>query len=100
MRNIQTLAINLQAGSRVKIINSLVEELGTHIIYHLEDLNDYSYLKSFENVLISKENKDKFRKRNTYTNGFVKALSGELIIKNSTVRDSMSHNGMIVINDK
>ena len=45
---------DLPTHNEVKIVNSLIEELGTHMFYHLEDIPSHSYLTAFKSSLISK----------------------------------------------
>ena len=73
------------------ISNCEITEIGNHIMYHLEDLPVKSFLKEFEEVMISVQDKDRALRNNTdVPNGLVKALGGNLAMDNCTITYTMS----------
>ena len=52
--DIQILVINSELNSRIFMQGIETSEIGTKQVYHLEDIEQYEYLKSFSGALISK----------------------------------------------
>lgn len=98
-QNIQTRVIDSQIKTQLIIEDSDISEIGTHIMYHLEDVAANSFLAHFKNILISKSDARYATPKQELPNGFLKAFEGNVEIKNSTFRHCMSKKGLIIATD-
>ena len=101
INNIQTLGFNLSPGANIELIKCNISQIGTQIIYHLEDVPEHPYLWHFKDVLISRYDKDRFKVNGlALPNGLIRALGGDIKIQDSTVSKAISRKGLIFIGDK
>jgi hypothetical protein len=53
IKNIQVNFIDAQS-STLKFDKCTIFEIGNHVVYHLEDMKDRSFLEKFKDIMISK----------------------------------------------
>ena len=85
IQNIQTLMFSAASKTKLCITNCDIKEIGNHIIYHLEDLQEHSFLDNFLHIMVSINNHERFSNETAAPNGLVAALGGTLVIENCTV---------------